>query len=180
MKKRMNNFFAIALFASFLLMLAGCTEKKETQTQDENIKTIEFVLQNSLTGPSDELIQILDKESEEKYEELNQYEEKLFKDYFANETSYRDFVNNFGSTLMIQSSVNGEQLNYYNFKIKNIEYEKIDAKDSVYNFSVELQLQKEGSEEIKVDIVKGQANLTEEHKIEGMVIRDRDLLNSMD
>lgn len=170
----MYKFFATALFASLLLMLVGCTEKKETKTQDENIQTIEAVLQNSLTGPSDELKQILDKESEAKFEALNQYNENLFKDYFADETSYTDFVNSYGSTLMIQS--NGD---YYNFKIKNIEYEKVDAKDSVYDFSVELQLQKEGSEETKVEIVKGQANLTEEHKIEGMLIRHKDLSNSM-
>jgi uncharacterized lipoprotein YehR (DUF1307 family) len=79
----MNKFFGIALL---LLILVGCTEKKETKTQDENIKTIEAVLQNSLTGPSDELKRILDNESEEKFKALNQYEEKLFKEYFANET----------------------------------------------------------------------------------------------
>ncbi|MDQ0970776.1 putative tellurite resistance protein B-like protein [Neobacillus niacini] len=79
MKKRMNNFFATALFTLLLLMLVGCSEKKETEAQDENIKTIEAVLQNSLIGPSDELKQILDKGSEEKYEALNQYNENLFK-----------------------------------------------------------------------------------------------------
>jgi hypothetical protein len=152
-------------------MLIGCTEKKETQ--DENIKTIEAVLQNSLTGPSDELKQILDKESEEKFDALNQYEEKLFKHYFANETSYRDFVNNYGSLVMIQHNSD-----YYNFKIKNIEYEKADANDSVYNFSVELQFQKEGSEKSETGIVTGQANLTEEHKIEGMLIRTKDFWSS--
>jgi hypothetical protein len=110
-------------------MLIGCTEKKETQ--DENIKTIEAVLEDSLTGPSDELKQILDKESEEMFEALNQYEEKLFKDYFANETSYRDFVNSYGSLVMIQPNSN-----YYNFKIKNIEYEKVDSKDSEIAFII--------------------------------------------
>ncbi|WP_310199207.1 hypothetical protein [Neobacillus niacini] len=79
----MNKFFATALFTLLLLMSVGCTEKKETKTQDEDIKTIEAVLQNSLTGPSDELKQILDKESEEKYEALNKYEEKLFKRLFC-------------------------------------------------------------------------------------------------
>jgi hypothetical protein len=171
----MYKFIATALFASLILMLVGCTEKKETKTQDENIKTIEAVLQNSFTGPSDELKQILDKESEEKYEALSQYEQKLFKDYFANETSYTEFVNSYGSTLMIQSGVNGEQYDYYNFKIKTIEYEKVDAKDSVYNFSVELQIQKEGSEKSKVEIVNGQANINENNKIEDMLIRTKDL-----
>ena len=169
----MIKFFATALFTFLLLILVGCTEKKETITQDENIKTIEAVLQNSLTGPSDELKQILDKESEEKFEALNQYEEKLFKDYFATETSYRDFVNSYGSFVMIQPNSD-----YYNFKIKNIEYEEADANDSVYNFSVELQFEKEGSGKSEIGIVTGQANLTEEHKIEGILIRTKDFWSS--
>jgi outer membrane lipoprotein-sorting protein len=77
LRKRTVKFFLTTLLILLLLMLIGCTEKKETQ--DENIKTIEAVLQNSLTGPSVELKQILDKESEEHVEALNQYEEKLFK-----------------------------------------------------------------------------------------------------
>jgi hypothetical protein len=39
----------------------------------------------------------------------------------------------------------------------------------VYNYSVELQYQKEGSELWEVETVNGQANLTEDYKIEGMV-----------
>ncbi|MEH7246835.1 hypothetical protein V7114_08660 [Neobacillus niacini] len=173
MKIRMSKFFATAFFILLLLMVVGCTEKKETKTQDENIKTIEAVLQNSLTGPSDEMKQILNSESGKKFEALNQYEQKLFKDYFANETSYTDFLNSYGSLVMIQPNSD-----YYNFKIKNIEYEKVDAKDSVYNFSVELQFQKEGSEKSEAGIVTGQANLTEEHKIEGMLIRTKDFWSS--
>jgi hypothetical protein len=171
LRKRTFKFFVTTLFILLLLMLIGCTNKKETK--DENIKTIEAVLQNSLTGPSDELKQILDKESEEKFEALNQYEEKIFKDYFATETSYRDFVNSYGSLAMIQHNSD-----YYNFKIKNIEYEEVDAKDSVYNFSVELQFEKEGSEKSEVGIVTGQANFTEEHKIEGMLIRTKGFWSS--
>lgn len=151
--------------------------ENETKTQDKNIQTIEAVLQNSLTGPSDELKQILDKDSEEKFVALNQHNENLFKDYFANEMAYTEFVNSYGSTLMVQS--NGVNIVYYKFKIKNIEYEKVDAKDIVYNFSVELQLQREGSEKAKIEIVNGQANLNEENKIEDMVIRTKDLSNSM-
>jgi hypothetical protein len=137
--------------------------EKETKTQDENIPTIEAVLENALTGPSDELNQMLEGEG---FEDLIKYEEELYKDYFANDSSYLDFVNNYASTLMIEPRRNGYQL-----KVKNIEYEKIDSKDVVYNFSVELQYQKEGSELSEVATVNGQANLTEEHKIEGMIIR---------
>lgn len=174
MKKRLSDEFATVLFTLLLLMLVGCTEEKEAKTQDKNIQTIEAVLQNSLTGPSDELKQIVDQESEEKLAALRQYEEKLFKDYFANETSYTEFVNRYGSTVMIEPIKNDYQL-----QIKNIDYEKVDEKDSVYDFSVEIQLQKEGSESSKDQIVTGQANLNDEHKIEVMLIRLDGLYKSM-
>ncbi|WP_148629713.1 hypothetical protein [Bacillus sp. E214] len=174
MKKRLSDVFATVLLTLLLFMLVGCTEEKEAKTQDENIQTIEAVLQNSLTGPSDELKQIVDQESEEKLAALRQHEEKLFKDYFANETSYTEFVNDYGSTSMIEAIKNDYQL-----QIKKIDYEKVDEKDSVYDFSVEIQLQKEGSESSKDQIVTGQANLNDEHKIETMLIRIEDLYKSM-
>ncbi|MBY0147882.1 hypothetical protein [Neobacillus niacini] len=146
--------------------------ENETKTQDENIQTIEAVLQNALTGPSKELNQILDQT--DWIEPLRQYEEGLYREYFANDSAYLDFVNSYGSVLMIEPRRNGYQL-----KVGKIDYEKIDAKDMVYNFTVELQYQKEGSEESKVAMVNGQANLTEEHKIEGMVIRMNDFLGSL-
>jgi hypothetical protein len=158
----MYRVFVTAIFAS-LLLLAGCTEKKEAKTQDENIRTIEAVLQNSLTGPSDELNQILESE---KLEDLVKYEEKLYKEYFANDDSYLAFVNKNTSTMMIEV-----KRNQYKTKVNHINYEKVDEKDNVYNFSVELEFQKENSENAKVEIVTGQANLNEEHKIENIIIR---------
>ena len=172
-KKRLSNFFATVLFTLLLLMLMGCTEEREAKKQDKNIQIIEAVLQNSLTGPSDELKQIVDQESEEKLATLRQYEDKLFKDYFANETSYMEFVNTYGSTILIEAIKND-----YNFQIKNIDYEKVEEKDSMYNFSVELQLQKD-TESSKYEIVTGQANLNEDHKIETILIRIEDLYKSM-
>jgi hypothetical protein len=140
-------------------------------TQEEDIRTIEAVLQNALTGPSDELNQALEAEG---FEDLIKYEESLYKDYFANETSYLEFVNNYGSTLMIEP-----RRNNYKLKVKNIEYEKTDSAEIVYNFSVELEYQKEGSEKSEVEVVTGQANLNEEHKIEAMLIRMNDFLGSL-
>lgn len=175
MKKRISNGFAPVLFTLFLLILVGCTEEKEAKTQDKNIQTIEAVLQNSLTGPSDELKQIVkDQESEEKHAALQQYEEKLFKDYFADEPSYTEFVNNYGSTAMVESIKND-----YKLQIKNIDYEKVDEKDSVYDFSVEIELQKEGIESSGNQTVTGQANLNDDHKIKAMLIRLEDLYKSM-
>jgi hypothetical protein len=155
------------------IVLDTLTSFGAKETQDENVRTMEAVLQNALTGPSDELKDIINQT--EWIEPLRQYEENRYKKYFSDDTSYMDFVNSYGAVLMNTPLRNG-----YQFKVKNIEYEKIDAKDMVYNFSVELQYQKEGSELSEVEIVKGQANLTEEHKIEGMVIRINDFFGSLE
>jgi hypothetical protein len=171
LKKRKYKFFATIIFASVLSMLVGCTVNTETESQDKNIQTIEFVLQNALTGPNDQLEQIIEKEG---LESLVKYQEDLYKEYFANDTSYLEFVNNYASTLMIEPMRND-----YKLKVKTIDFEKTDSEEIIYNFSVELQYQKEGSEKSEVEIVTGQANLNEEHKIEDMLIRIGDFLGSL-
>lgn len=171
MKIRKYKFFATVIFASVLLMLVGCSENTETKTQYENIQTMEYVLEKALTGPNDELEQLIENEG---LEELVKYEEDLYKEYFANDTSYLEFVNSYASTLMIEPMRND-----YKLKVKNIDFEKTDSKEIIYNFSVELQYQKEGSEKSEVEIVTGQANLNEEHKIEDMLIRIGDFLGSL-
>jgi hypothetical protein len=171
LEKRKYNFFTTVIFASILLMLVGCTENIETKTQDENIETMEYVLENALTGPNDELEQLKENEG---LESLVKYEEDLYKEYFANDTSYLEFVNSYGSTLMIEPMRND-----YKLKVKSIDFEKTDSKEIIYNFSVELEYQKEGSGKSEVEIVTGQANLNDEHKIEDMLIHIGDFLGSL-
>jgi len=171
LNKQKYKFFATVIFASVLLMLVGCAENTETKTQDKNIHNMEYILQNALTGPNDELEQIIENEG---LESLMKYEEDLYKEYFANDTSYLEFINSYGSTLMIEPMRND-----YKLKVINIDFEKTDSKEIIYNFSVELQYQKEDSEKSEVEIVTGQANLSEEHKIEDMLIRIGDFLGSL-
>ncbi|SEM77005.1 hypothetical protein SAMN05192533_105250 [Mesobacillus persicus] len=166
------KFKLFVLSASILFMLVGCAENTETKTQDENIQTMEAVLKNNLTGPSEELKQIV-KEKDWTIP-LRKYEEKLYKDYFADESSYVAFVNSYGSVLMTEPLRNSYQL-----KVNNIDFEKTKSEEIIYNFSVEIQYQKEGSEKSEVEIVTGQANLNEEHKIEDMLIRIGDFMVSL-
>ncbi|SDN23067.1 hypothetical protein [Bacillus sp. OK048] len=171
-KQPWKYYFTLASVAFILMLLAmplldSIQNKSEgskvsLNTDEKNLRTIGAVLQNALTGPNDELDQKIESEG---LEYLVKYEEDLYREYFANDTAYLGFVNRFASTLMIAPRRNGYQL-----KVKNIEYEKIDAKDMVYNFTVELQYQKEGSGKSDVEQVKGQANLNEEHKIEDIII----------
>jgi hypothetical protein len=175
-------YFTLASAALILILLAmpllNNNESKSEEpgvsqgTQEEDIQAIESVLQNALTGPNEELDKIMEKK--EWIEELSQYEENLYRKFFANDTSYMEFVNNYGATLMIEP-----RRNNYKLKVKNIDYEKTDSAEIIYNFSVELEYQKEGSEKSEVEVVTGQANLNEEHKIEAMLIRMNDFLGSL-
>jgi hypothetical protein len=171
LKKQKYKFFTAVIFTLMLLMLVGCSENTETKTQDENIQTMEYVLQNALTGPNEELRQIIEKEE---LESLAKYEEDLYKEYFANDTSYLEFVNVYTTTLMIHPI-----RNHYNLKVKNIEFEKTESKEIIYNFTVELQYQKEGSKETEVKTITGQANLNEDHKIEDILIRVGDFIGTL-
>ncbi|RDW18730.1 hypothetical protein CWR48_10435 [Oceanobacillus arenosus] len=171
MKRRVFRFSPIAIVAIFLILIVGCSDNPEIKSQDENIQTIEAVLQNTLTGPDDELKHIL----EEDFDALGPYEEKLYKDYFADEASYIGFISIYGSTTLLTSETKD-----YEFEVTKIEYEKTDSKEIIYNFSVELQYQKEGSELSEVGIVDGQANLNEAHKIERILIRAGDFLNGFE
>lgn len=161
----------IALLVSIQLLMAGFTEKTETKRQDENIVTIEAVLQNALTGPNEELKKVFNSGS---IEDTVQYDKNHFEEYFANETAYMEFVNSYGAVLMIEPIRSD-----YKLKVRSIEYEKTDSKEIIYNFSVDLQYQNEDSEKSKVEVIIGQANLNEEHKIEDILIRIDALLGSL-
>lgn len=135
-------------------------------TQDENIETIDAVLQKALTGPSDEFKQVSESDGLEDYV---RYEEKVYREYFATDDSYLHFVNNFSSSLMLAPVRNN-----YKLKVKNIEYEKSESKEIIYDFTVEVQYQKEGSESSEVTFLDGEANMNAEHKIERILFRDKD------
>ncbi|MGM0941658.1 MAG: hypothetical protein ACQEWU_11945 [Bacillota bacterium] len=142
-------------------------------TQEEQIKTIETVLQNALNGPDAELKQIFNRDTS--IEDSIQYDKERFKEYFANDIAYMEFVNSYGAVLMIIPI-----RNEYTLQVKDIKFEKTDSKEIIYNFSVEVLYQKEGSEKSDVEVVDGQANLNEDHKIERILIRLNDLWNAIE
>lgn len=70
--------------------------------------------------------------------------------------------------------------NEYTLKVKDIEYEKVNSNETIYNFSVDLEYQKEGNQESKTEIVSGQASLNDKHKIKNMIIRLDELWSSFE
>ncbi|WP_010650343.1 hypothetical protein [Oceanobacillus massiliensis] len=140
------------------------TSSDVATTEDKNIGTIEAVLQNALNGPSEELKKVF--ESDDITEDIRQYDRDHFEDYFADETSYLEFVNNYSASIMIDPMRSNYQLN-----VKSIEYEKTESKEIIYDFTVELEYKKDGSKSSKIEMVDGGANLNEKHKIEDIDIR---------
>ncbi|SEN68029.1 hypothetical protein SAMN05192533_11753 [Mesobacillus persicus] len=172
MKNRMTLYSVLVLLVS-LLLLVGCTEKPKQITEDGNIKTIDVILQKALTGPNEELKKIF--HDGDFTENVRQYDNAQFNGYFANDSAYMEFVNSYGAVLMITPIRND-----YTLKINNIEYEQTDSEEIIYNFSIDLQYQKEGSQESEVVSVNGQANLNEEHKIEDMLINLKNLWSAIE
>ncbi len=152
------------------------------ESQDENINTIETVLEHSFTGPEQELIEIWNNiyNDEAELEDvlsaigaLNSYTSDKFKPYFAEE-SYPSFISAFGFTFLDTAYRNGYQL-----YLMSIEMETSEVKDNIYNFSLEILYQKEDSAEQVVNIT-GQANLNEDGLISNIFIRGNELLEALE
>lgn len=179
-KKSNHRTIKIALFPFLLVLLVGCTEKTVKDT-DPYIQPVEAVLQNALNGPKEELKEIWNKQKESKIDgeemqaALGGYEEKAFKDYFSNQAAYNDFISRYGTILMMEPYKKD-----YSLEVKNIEYERTDSKEKIYNFSISLAYYKKGMEEPEVKKVTGQANVNADFRIERMLIRVNDLWGSFD
>ncbi|MCJ0930618.1 hypothetical protein MST22_05575 [Virgibacillus halodenitrificans] len=156
------------LMLGFLILATGCSGEAKT---DENVKTIQAVIENALHGPNEDLQKLF---NEGTAEDTIQYDKDHFGDYFANETAYMDFVNSYGAVLMTTPMREG-----YTFKVENIEFDKTFSEELIYDFTVELSYQKEGNDSWQTETVTGQANVNENHKIEDMLIRIDDFLGEL-
>lgn len=182
MKRYFVRTFITILWVGFVFFIVGCSSNTETEPQDENITTIETVLEHSFTGPEKELIEIWNdiRSDENEIEEiesamgaLNAYTSEKFKPYFAEE-GYHSFISSFGFTFLDYAYRNGYQL-----KLNNAEVETSEVKDNIYNFSLEVQYQKEDSAEQVVNVT-GEANINDDGLISNMLIRGNELVEALE
>jgi len=167
-----------------LLIIIGCTPSMKNDNQnnqdekDENIATIGNVLENTFSGPDKDFQDVMklrkDKASRSEDEEFltsfNQYMEDAFKPYFTDEY-YEEFIATYGTTFLDIAYSNNYEMN-----VKNVEYEKTESDDSIYDFTFKLLYKKEASDQWNEKTVKGQANLDDNNKIENMLIQDTEFL----
>jgi hypothetical protein len=165
-----NHILTAALVAIFLIgggyFIADKILLEQAAPEDNNIETIEAVLEQAFTGPDKELKQILDeKESyiadnkvKEYQNELFSYYEDVFQPYFEG-NRFQDHV--------MSNKLNLNELAYskgYQLDAQEIDVKKDEKAEDAYNFSFIVQYKKD---EIKVGEIKlsGRVNIYEEGKI---------------
>jgi len=171
--KFLLRFCATVLLTVFLLVVVGCQNDKVIEAKDENIETMEAVLQHTFNGPTEEYLEEIEKEDD--FASFNKYLEGLYEPDFTDRNAYEEFVNYYGATLM------NEALRYdYTLTVTNIDYEQTGSEEIIYNFSLDLQYQKNGANESEQGTVTGQANLNADHKIEDMVLQLEDFWSKLE
>lgn len=148
-----------------------------TKQEDENIKTIEAVIKNNFTSPDEEWENIMnntDTDGEGEIKGLREYEEGLYREYFASDRAFDEYVSIYGSVVWIEP-----ERHHYKLRALDIKCEKTNSDEIIYNFSVQVEYQKEGSSSVAVGTITGQANLNEDHKIEVMNINYFDLIDQL-
>ncbi|WP_079529260.1 hypothetical protein [Halobacillus hunanensis] len=182
-ESNVSRIFKAFLLSGIFLLIVGCSSSDTSKTtpQDENITTIETVLEHQFTGPDQKLIELLDdpnnqtiigKEgdngsSETKPTELDLYLEETYKSYFT-EDMYDKFIGSYALGYHTAAYNNGYQL-----EVKNIDIKQNDTTENAYDFTVNVQYQKENSQEMTFEVT-GRAHIYEEGKISNIDFSDDD------
>ncbi|UOR14156.1 hypothetical protein [Halobacillus amylolyticus] len=182
-ESNVSRIFKAFLLSGIFLLIVGCSssDTSKTTSQDENITTIETVLEHQFTGPDQKLIELLDdpnnqtiigKEgdngsSETKPTELDLYLEETYKSYFT-EDMYDKFIGSYALGYHTAAYNNGYQL-----EVKNIDIKQNDTTENAYDFTVNVQYQKENSQEMTFEVT-GRAHIYEEGKISNIDFSDDD------
>ncbi|MGJ9459572.1 hypothetical protein [Oceanobacillus sp. CF4.6] len=178
------SIFIVILLVGLVLFIAGCSPNTETEPLDENIATIETIMEHSFTGPEQELIEIWNnihtdedemEDIESAFEALNSYTSEKFKPYFTEE-GYSSYISSFGFTFLNNAYRNDYQLN-----LNRIEVETSEVNDNIYKFSLEVHYQKEYSDEHELVVnATGEVNINEDGLISNMLIRGNELMEALE
>jgi hypothetical protein len=165
-----NHFLSAAFIAIFLLgggyFIADKVLWEQAAPQENNIETIETVLEKIFSGPDKELMEIVDeKESyidednvQEYQSELYSYYENVYQPYFAG-NRFQEHVMNNKLTFNELAYSRGYQLDAVKLDVKE------DKKtEGAYEFTVNV-LYRKGEEEGSVIKVSGRINIYENGKI---------------
>ncbi|GAB4074127.1 hypothetical protein GCM10028778_16300 [Barrientosiimonas marina] len=153
-----------------VLLSAGCSaDSSESEPEDENITTLEAVLENTFTGPDKKLNRLTDPENinvpDDQDEtnkvvspadtELDSYSEDMYQSYFT-EDMYEEYI---GRYVYSYQAKENDDMNVADIDIKQKSSDEI-----IYDFTANVAYQKEDADKQHFKI-KGQANFSEEGDI---------------
>ncbi|MFD1851278.1 hypothetical protein [Oceanobacillus bengalensis] len=172
---KQSNFYRITLaFLLFgiLLFVVGCSSDDElpSSSQDENLTTLETVLENTFTGPNQKLNELLEDpnnatiigedsetKSPESPTELDLFLEERYQSHFTDDM-FGEYIGTYA--LSYHPSENNSM------EIDSIDIQQNETDEITYDFTTKVQYQKAGNEP-NIYNVTGQANFSEEGKIAG-------------
>ncbi len=164
-----------------LLVSVGCSANVESETvsNNGNLTTLESVIENTFTGPNQELNALLsepenatiighDKETKSPAQptELEVYLEEMYKPHFT-EDMYDEFLDEitlyYHASFLARPNIKTE--------VDSIDFKQNESEKNIYDFTTNVTFQNEGLDP-KIYEVIGQANFTEEGKIAKLIISD--------
>lgn len=167
--KRIN-----VLLFGILLTVVGCSlsDTSESAPQDNNITTIEAVIEDLFTGPDQELIDLLyspenvtiigsdtEVEEVENSTELDLYLEEKYKKSHFTEDMYSQYIVMYVLDYHISAHSND-----YRMEVDSIDIEQNATTESAYDFTVNVRYNKAGNEQMNAEVT-GRVHIYEESKI---------------
>ncbi|MFC7064178.1 hypothetical protein [Halobacillus seohaensis] len=171
---RKNNYRIVLsiLLLGICFVSTGCSSvnTSDSASKDQNVTTIETVLNQQFTGPDQKLIDLLDDPENstiigngetttpEEPTQLDLYLEEKYQPYFS-ESMYDEFIGTYATGYHASAYNNG-----YKFEIEKMGIENVEATEGAYDFTVNVLYNKEGTEE-RNSKVTGRININEEGEI---------------
>jgi hypothetical protein len=174
------------LMFGLLLIAVGCaiSDTSESTSQDENITTIETVLNHQFTGPDEEIKLMKSPENVTIIGagETTTPETPTKFDLYLKEKYHSHFTDNMYSQYIVTYALDYQTSAYYNdyqLEVASIIIEQHETIEGAYDFMVSVLYKKKGNEE-KTAKVTGRAYMNEESKITFIrFINDNGLLEEM-
>lgn len=178
--KRISASFILFGILIFAIVCSSIADSEST-IQDENLSTLESVLENTFTGPNKELTMLLEdpenltvigedgeNNSPENPTKLDLFLESMYQPHFTQDM-YNEYIGKYALSYFPPESSQ--------MIVGGMEVEQKNAKENIYDFIVSVQFQKEGNES-KVYKIVGQTNFSKEGKIVKLKISSDNGLSS--
>ncbi|RWZ50132.1 hypothetical protein EQV77_17810 [Halobacillus fulvus] len=177
----------IMLIVGISMFVAGCSSTNiQSASKDDNVSSIQTVLQNQFNGPDQKLMNLLedpenatfigDTEEEgnnkETETELEKYFSEVYKPFFT-ENMYEKFIGAYAMNYHTAAAKNN-----YKIEVKELKISQGDSNKDAYDFSLKVAYEGKGIN--GSEKVTGKAHMNDEGKITKIQYFENNLLNALE